>query len=163
MADQKAIACIGCGIVFDAYSFGTRFPVCCPQCGEGGSEPMHVIGRSGSWWRDRGVRFAAPAWIDGEPPKGVELAWLRVQYRAGDGEGGWDEAVKVVLGTLVAFDHEDRQEPEWCEAGDWKGESYLDSIYAEPAFITHWMPYAVPHAGDFGIRTPAVKEGGSDA
>ena len=154
MAEQKAIACIGCSTVFDAYSFGTSFPLCCPTCGEAGSEPMHVEGRSGSWWRDKGVKFAAPAWIEGEPPKNIELAWLRLQYQAGDGEGGFDWEVKVILGTLVPTEHE----PEWCEAGDWKGESYRDSIFQWPAFITHWMPYAVPHEGNFGIKDPGTRE-----
>jgi hypothetical protein len=50
---RKAIACIGCGSMFDAYAFGTDFPACCPSCGEAGSEPLNVAGRSGSWWHDR--------------------------------------------------------------------------------------------------------------
>lgn len=98
--------------------------------------------------------YVGPQWIEGAPPKGVELAWLRVQFQGGDGEGGWDWMVKVMLGTLVDLsDPEDpTHHPEWCEAGDWKGESYGESIYEDPAVITHWMPYVIPDAGNFGLK-----------
>ncbi len=56
MSASKIIFCISCRSKFDAYAFGTAFPACCPSCGEAGSEPLSVEGRSGSWWQDRLTR-----------------------------------------------------------------------------------------------------------
>ena len=78
------------------------------------------------------VRPAAPAWIEGAPPAGIEAAWLRLESPDEDGE----MIASVVLGCKDA-------DAAWCEAADWECESYMDSIESD---ITHWMLYAVPSA-----------------
>lgn len=82
---------------------------------------------------------AGTDWIEGEPPAEVEVAWLTLT--GPDGEGG--DAARV----LLCVRGEDPYGTEaWCEAGDWKGESRLDSIHEGHTAITAWMPYAVPKA-----------------
>lgn len=95
---------------------------------------------------DRAAR-EGEAWIPGEPPAGVDVAWLHVRYHGMDEEGGQEEVDKVVLGAKgeVPVDCEHSEEV-WCEAADWKGEGYYDSVYEDGGVILAWMPYAVPKA-----------------
>lgn len=38
-----------------------------------------------------------------------------------------------------------RDGDDWCESGDWKAESTLDSVHADGGYIVGWLPYTVPH------------------
>ncbi|WP_202758154.1 hypothetical protein [Delftia acidovorans] len=75
----------------------------------------------------------------GKPAADVEVAWLLMRSRAGDGEGGSDEAETVVL----ALRGDDEQ---WFVAGDWRANSTLDSVHDDGGWIVGWMPYEVPAA-----------------
>lgn len=75
----------------------------------------------------------------GKPCADVEVAWLLMRSRAGDGEGGSDEAETVVL----ALRGDDEQ---WFVAGDWRANSTLDSVHDDGGWIVGWMPYEVPAA-----------------
>lgn len=71
-----------------------------------------------------------PKWLLGAPSDGVEVAWLRLESKHPEGDVSY-----VILGCLSMG------EGVWCEAADWKGESYNDPVID---VITHWKPYAVP-------------------
>ena len=68
--------------------------------------------------------------IEGAPPEGIEVAWLRLT-----GTDGEHDDVKWV--ELAVLDGDGN----WSESGDWKGESYKEKV---DGLITHWMPFSVP-------------------
>jgi hypothetical protein len=89
---------------------------------------------------------AAPSgWIAGEPPQGVDLAWLHLKGDHQDEEGGWETLERVVLGVRVdAYVGGGHHEPLFHEAGDWRGDSYKDCVHDDGDYIVAWLPYAVP-------------------
>lgn len=72
---------------------------------------------------------AAGEWMPGQPPRGVEAAWLRVVEDTPDGA-----LERAVLGLC---------DPDgvWCQAGRWQADDATDQVEGE---ITHWMPYSIP-------------------
>ena len=81
----------------------------------------------------QGHILAPSGFAPGAPPEGVESCWLMLRHEHSDGDV--DSAVLAV-----------RDGDDWCESGDWKGESTLDSVHVDGGRIVGWKPFAVPRA-----------------
>lgn len=77
--------------------------------------------------------IAATGFTPGNPPESIEAAWLMMRYEHPD-----EDCESTILAV--------RDGDDWFEAGDWKAESALDSVYINGGHIVGWMPYAVPRA-----------------
>lgn len=84
--------------------------------------------------------LATEGFTPGHPPESIDAAWLLIRHEDADGE----------VDTVVLGVHDE----DWCEAGDWKAESTLDSVHADGGWIIGWMPHAVPRA--VLAKTPAT-------
>lgn len=77
--------------------------------------------------------LAAQGFTPGHPPESADVAWLLIRVEQPD-----DDVDSVMLAV--------RDGDDWCESGDWKAESTLDSVHADGGYIVGWLPYTVPHA-----------------